>query len=57
MRSINEVSRVRVNTVYVGGDEEAEARMSRGRGPRWEMDGPEFMRQLATENHGRFLLR
>lgn len=57
MQSINEVSRVRVNTVYIGGDEEEEARKTRGRGPRWDLDGPEFMRLLATQNYGQFLHR
>ena len=57
VQSINEVSRVRINAVYIGGDEEAEARMTRGRGPEWDMDGPEFMRRLATQNYGKFLHR
>jgi len=57
VQSLNEVSRVRINTVYIGGDPEEEARMTRGRGPKWEMDGPEFMRLLAAQNYGRSLLR
>ncbi|MEZ5964634.1 MAG: VWA domain-containing protein [Planctomycetota bacterium] len=55
VQSVNEVSRVRLNTIYIGGDEEAEARRTRGRGPQWDMDGPEFMSRLATQNHGQFL--
>ncbi len=55
MLTVNEVSNIRVNTVYIGGDAEEEARQARG--PKWDMDGPEFMRQLATQNGGQFLHR
>jgi hypothetical protein len=53
VKGINDVSRIRINTVYIGGDEEREA--ARSAGPKWEMTGPEFMDKLATANNGKFL--
>jgi hypothetical protein len=52
--AVNEVSKIRVNTVYIGGDEKEEAKKSRNT-PDWEIDGPEFMRQMAQQNGGQFL--
>lgn len=54
--TVNATSRVRINTIYVGGDEQEEARQMGGRSP-WDMDGPEFMRRLAEQNRGQFLHR
>src|SRR5690606_7488823 len=54
--TVNAPSRVRINTIYVGGDEQEEARQMGGRPP-WDMDGPEFMRRLAEQNRGQFLHR
>lgn len=53
VRGVNEVSRIRINAVYIGGDEERETQRSAG--PRWDMTGPQFMDKLATANGGKFL--
>lgn len=51
VRAANQVNRVRINTIFIGSEDEEQG----GRGPRFGISGVELMRRLAAENGGRFV--